>query len=166
MRGVGRNETENKHEQAPSRRSVQHPSSDLPFDKLRVGHLLPQGEKGEAHFSVATLRFRPGHCGKRRMASTPDQFLLFDALPCAAGVFSPCRPRPMPCPGNLGRSAGAQVRPGTGAPRATMRESSPAPHLPGCRSCTPVPTSKLPGWSMQALREGVDKAQENIPDTC
>jgi hypothetical protein len=28
--------------------SVQHPSSDLPFDKLRVGHLLPQEEKGES----------------------------------------------------------------------------------------------------------------------
>jgi hypothetical protein len=27
-------------------RSVQHPSSDLPFDKLRVGHLPPQGGKG------------------------------------------------------------------------------------------------------------------------
>ena len=31
----------------PASRSVQHPSSDLPRIKSGVGHLLPQGEKGE-----------------------------------------------------------------------------------------------------------------------
>src|SRR5262245_42937956 len=35
--------------------------------------------------------------------------------------------------------------------RATQRATSPAPHLPGWRSCTPVPTSKLLRGSMRAL---------------
>jgi hypothetical protein len=67
MRDVGRNDAEkmgsSNIEAQPiigteqTKYSVQHPSSDLPFDKLRVGHLLPQGEKGER--PTALLRSSP-----------------------------------------------------------------------------------------------------------
>jgi len=39
--------------------TLEHPSSDLPFGKLRVGHLLPQGEKGRRRAcQPAPLRMR------------------------------------------------------------------------------------------------------------
>ena len=45
---------------AASSRFARHPSSDLPSASLRLGHLLPQGEKGTC-FILATLPVGPGH---------------------------------------------------------------------------------------------------------
>ena len=65
-------------------------------------------------------------------------FLLFDALPCAAGVFPSGRNRSTP---KGGRTAGHRA----GAPhRNRCEDISPAPHLPQVPGRTyPVPTGKL-----------------------
>jgi hypothetical protein len=42
------------------------PSSGLPFDKLRVGHLLPVGEKGKRGLATATSSPQRGEGGEAK----------------------------------------------------------------------------------------------------
>ena len=88
------------------------------------------------------------------MATTPFKLLFIDALPCAAGVFSPAGSRPIAS--DIPEAAGAQGDRRPEHPRDPAGDT-PAPHLPGWRSCTPVPTSKLLR-GVWGRREGWGKA--------